>query len=225
MDDTYEFNDRLSLAEMTDIVKDITAVFKDFTTETRLELEKFDELCRYFLMKNKSKRYVRHTKLREFDLHQLLSTSSLNHNNRYFLVYIVRCQQFVTSEDFIKILAVFDLITLPVFDSLMLTEADSDRLSSWYSIDKFIDSFYDRVLVTYRQHVAMQEEMMRRKGLLDIERVHFFMATILETRFRMTDDGQDMMELSYSDVLLIFIKVYLFDYIGGILRSSSPKPV
>ena len=74
------------------------------------------------------------------------------------------------------------------------------------------------MLMTFNSHVGMQEDTLKRQKMLNIERLHPFLVNILRGKFYLTDEGVDLLMDDEAERMLIYAKVFLFDYVGG---SSS----
>lgn len=76
----------------------------------------------------------------------------------------------------------------------------------------FADNF-PAISMTYRYHVSMQEDRIRKKRMLSMDRVHGFIVNILAGKFWLTDQSTDLLMDGASESFAIYLKVYLFDYL------------
>lgn len=70
--------------------------------------------------------------------------------------------------------------------------------------------------MTFHGHVNVQEDRLKKLKALNIERLHAFLVNILRGRFFLTDEDADLLADDEAERIIIYAKVYIFDYVGGI---------
>lgn len=115
LDDTFDFQSSISMGEIQDIINEMRAIFKDFSEGDRVGLEKFGELCLFFMKKAKDRKFVRFTKIKDFDFYALLEKafSMESHPFKSYMLYLKKNQDWIGFSDFVKILARFNVVSLP----------------------------------------------------------------------------------------------------------------
>lgn len=77
------------------------------------------------------------------------------------------------------------------------------------------------LMATYHSHVNMQADDLRKSKLLNVERLHGFLLNVLRGRFSLVDEGVDLLMDDEAERILIYAKVFLFDYIGVQQREEE----
>lgn len=92
-------------------------------------------------------------------------------------------------------------------------------MSHGYSelIRQYFTDHFPAITMTYRYHVSMQEDSIRRTKMLSIDRVHSFIVNVLAGKFWMTDESTDLLMDGAAESFLIYLRVYLFDYLDRTL--------
>lgn len=122
LDDNFDFDSTLPFSDIERIVAEIRAIYKDFSIESKVGLDNFADLCLFFMRKAKDRKFVRFTKIKDFDfyrfLEQALETES--HQFAQYMLYLKKNQEWVIVDDFIKIMVRFKVISLPFARDLEL---------------------------------------------------------------------------------------------------------
>lgn len=79
----------------------------------------------------------------------------------------------------------------------------------------YLDDNYGAVMTTFNQHVAMQEQTIRKTKMLRIERIHSFLINVLKGRFSVFDGDTDLLVDSEAERFIIYLRVYLWDYLDS----------
>ena len=127
LDDNFDFGDRMDLAMAQDAALEVRALIKDFKPDGHPTLEEFCELCLFFLKKAKDRKFVRFTKLKNFDFYYFLEEAMNSESDQFkhYMMYLKKNQGFVIPEDFMKILTRFKVLSLPFARDLDLNPTSS----------------------------------------------------------------------------------------------------
>lgn len=122
LDDTYDFQANIPISDLQDILKEVRAIYNDFNFGKPVGLDKFAELALYFMKKAKDRKFVRFTKIKDFDFYALLEKAleTESHPFRCYMLYLKKNQGWVGFDDFVKIMARFKVISLPFDKDLEL---------------------------------------------------------------------------------------------------------
>lgn len=74
-------------------------------------------------------------------------------------------------------------------------------------------------MTTFNQHVAMQEQTIRKTKTLRIERIHSFLINVLKGRFSVFDGDADLLVDSEAERFIIYLRVYLWDYLDSKIQK------
>lgn len=115
LDDNFDFEDKMSYKTAENIVLETSAIYKDFKNQGFVDLDEFEQLCRYFMKKAGDRKFVRYTKQTNFDFYYFLEQALQFQSSQFssYMLFLKKNQKMVTVEDFIKILSRFDIITFP----------------------------------------------------------------------------------------------------------------
>lgn len=72
--------------------------------------------------------------------------------------------------------------------------------------------------------MSMQEDSIRQSKMLSIDRVHGFVVNVLAGKFWMTDESADLLMDGAAESFLIYLRVYLFDYLDRRLEFNQFRP-
>ncbi len=117
----------MDLAMAQDAALEVRAIIRDFKPEGFPNLEEFSELCQFFIKKAKDRKFVRFTKLKNFDFHYFLEEALHSESDQFkhYMMYLKKNQGFVVPEDFMKILTRFKVLSLPFARDLELNPTSS----------------------------------------------------------------------------------------------------
>ena len=127
LEDNYDFGDRLNLGNVHEAVMEVRAIIKEFKHPEWPTLDEFSDLCLFFLKKAKDRKFVRYSKLKSYDFYFFLeeALSCDSHQFKQYMLYLKKNQQFIITEDFIKILVKFKVLSLPFGRDLDLNPTSS----------------------------------------------------------------------------------------------------
>lgn len=118
------------MSDIERIVAEIRSIYKDYTTEPKISLEAFSELCLFFMRKAKDRKFVRFTKIKDFDFYKFLEMAldKESHQFAQYMLYVKKNQQWIIVDDFIKIMVRFKIISLPFARDLELNPTSGKSL-------------------------------------------------------------------------------------------------
>lgn len=127
LDDTFDFQSTIPMSDMQDIVKEMRAIYSDFSVGKTVSLEQFSDLALFFMKKAKDRKFVRYTKIKDFDFYALLEKTleTESHPFRCYMLYLKKNQGWIGFDDFVKILARFKVVSLPFDKDLELNPTAS----------------------------------------------------------------------------------------------------
>lgn len=163
----------------------------------------------FFIQKTKNKKYANFVDKRNISFDKV-AEEAINSGNeilKSYILYIRNIQKEISGYDFLRILRMMSYVSLP--KPLMLEIEENDEIRANLKIlDELFLNFYYFFIESYRSFQNEEDKFIL------FQNVPKMLQNFLSYKAAIYDDGRNLADESEEESLLIYLRVFLFDYLG-----------
>lgn len=231
--DNNYFGKKYSLEDFKRVRRDIESIYLLYTEGKKgaISLEKFSDFCEFFLLKAKNKKILRFTKRNNYTFSSFLEEiieSKFNDGFKDYMLFLKKNQKVITCNDAIRIYKKFNIIDLPKETKLKLLDTKSNFsflifLESKDNLNRIKKIFQENFEDAYIQYQKLKNED---DGKIPKSYILFYLSESFK-KIKLLDQGHDLFELEEEQRALVYLNVYLYDYmkVDQEFWDKAPKDV